>query len=1517
MARPPLELDMLRMLRRSAEPLSGRRLADIAGVAPNTANRALKSLREGGLVRSEKKGSAMLWTTTADVAGLPDLEGAAQERIALVVTAVDLEHTEVLNRLVNAVRVRVGDIWMVRGEVPGNSIDWTVYAARAGMGNATSAALVGLAANDLKANLIAFVGTAAGLKPADQRHLDVVVASQIHNPYSGKQVSTESGSQLLGRGKAYTVPAPLISLVNACIADSKWTPSKRNENYDIKHPHAFVSPIVSVEAVQADPNGPVLQEIRSRFQDAAALDMESFGLAAGSDIHDLPVLVMRGVSDFIGDKSEPGNDSQQPLAARNAAGLFRSVLAYAHPDDFKRGRQVPSSPDPSDHVGAPTVELPGAAQIWMERLGRRSSTRAKAARDALARMREDGVSAATWLSQALHRPPAWLREDDTGDGWALVASLASLSGSKVAWRAFERAADAARLTGEMDASSFLRLVARLERIGAEDDLGGGDHAEEPDPTALDDFDDEVVARLGPVIDVYRAVLEKDLAKTKDRAEIALASLGLCDQSGVLGVPAEAPRILDFDAELRDLVAATVLRQLATTMLAPGAADELGVQSGLAARQLRGNPVTRDLADDGMRLARWAVDLRPNSEGTLLTLAQTTLAVLVSLTARTTADVDDEISRRARHVETDAMLVRESLRDWGGSSGGALAVAARARSVQGDFVGALRMLLPAPDGIASQQESRHPEVVRIGAYIARVVGNDELALELAAKNTDKVEGALMRAAVLADRPQMAAEAKEALFAALAEAKGDHHGLFQVLMALSRRFNSLSDTEQGAVVLHIDRLEMVDSELAEVIRARALISKGDTEGALRHVRGLERNELALEAYADALIAGNRADEAVRLVFKEGMSRSDIPLVVHALELAMDSGLSDLAREIALTMLGRDDCKPLRLKALRALQQTARSEAKPNWSEVATRTNQIIEELRSNNLPVPEVEHWRLAEALLFQEKFEKALTVLLDVPGLSFNERERAQLFITVIWHVIDRQRGRANGPDIVNLGDTKLYAMFMRAAAHWAHDEQIAAAAMSVVLTAPDSSFTESQVADFRDYAENYFARHGEATSIKRVAFAEDNHEPLFELLRAGEGRQRALGELAREVRTGRYPLAVLCEAAGRTTTESLIRRDLGYVIAVGDDATLGEQQARKAIGCRVVVDVTALVVGPWTGETFRKLAANFDSVCIPAQLREDVVRARSMLAMKSTATLSWDSRFQRPVVSEISDEESQAYVDAVEQVWADAQRLQVASVSEVGRRDRWLSAITLAQTMGVPLWADDVAIRRFARAVGVPAFGSIDLISALDGNARLAAAITAFRDNRVVDIHIDQSWYSLAARAKWSTESPLAIAISRPQPWRDLSKAFASFQSLIRMRPKDMDHRTTAAWIQLAANGLALADMSPTRYRAVSGLLAWAIMNADPFFTSGLEGAAMGDDAKVPEEGGQLTELVVAAADTLRDQHYPLADALGSLVDILCGVLIDSFEPGTASRIVGALVKRLSRETGSRVFAAYIQSEGR
>ena len=1507
-----LELEILRMLRRSAEPLSGRQVADIAGVAPNTANKALKALQARDLVQSARAGRATHWTTTADVAGLKEMEGSPQERVALVVTAVELEHTEVRNRLLNVAPVRTGDIRMLRGEVPGGHINWTVYLARAGMGNATSAALVGLAAGSLHAHLVAFVGTAAGLKPADQSHLDVVVASRIHNPYVGKQVPTESGSKLLGRDKTYVVPAPLVAVVNACIADSRWTSSVRSQYYNAEHPHAYVAPIVSVEAVQTDPNGPVMQEIRSRFQDAAALDMESFGLAAGADVHDIPVLAVRGLSDFVGDKAKAGNDDLQPRAAGNAARLLRDILVFADPDDFKRGGPTPPTQPPSDEQDPVTVALPGAVQMWMDRLERRSPARADAAKDALAEMRRGGVTAATWLSRVLHRPPSWLREDDTGDGWALVSTLASIAGSKVAWRGFEKAATAANLTGDADASAYFTVVARLERIGkdpGEDDNDGPGRGAE----TMGDFDGDVVERFGGVIDFYRAVIEGDLAKSKARAEAAVASVGLTDPSGVLRSPEKPVRKVDVDPALRDVMVAAMLRQLAGMMLAPGAADQLGVQSGLAARSLRGNPVTRDLADDGLRLAQWAVALCPNAEGARLTQAQMMLGVLVSMSGRTSADVEDEISKRARVVEADALQIRDVLREWDGSSGSALAVAARARSIQGDYAGALRLLLPAPDGFASQREAKDPDVVRLGSFIARAMGKDELALELAAKNPDRVEGELMRAAVLGGRPQMASEAKDALFAALEQSAGRHDSDFQVLMALSRRFNSLNETERATVMQHIDRVGQLDRDLADVMRARVLLSKGEPEAALRYVRGLERHELALEAHADALVASGRAEEAARLVFDEGIRRGDIPLATEALGIAMDNGLTAIARDVALNLLGRGDGRPARLKALRALQQVAASERK--WQDVATRTEQVIRESADNGLPVPETDYWWMAEALYFLEKFEAALTVLLDAPAVSFKERDKARLFLATLQRAIDERRSRNDAdtrPTVADLSDPKLYAMFMRAAADWADDEQIAAAAMSVVLMAPGAAFTETQVADLRAYMEKYFEQHGENTSIKQIKVEDHNLDALIEFLRGGAAREQALEQLTREVRAGRFPLAALTEAAGRTCTESLIRRDLGYVMAVDDD-TRGEHTAREALGGRAVVDTTALVIAPWTGHPFKKLAAHLDSVIVPAPVREDIARARSSLAMMSTATLGWDTRQQRPVINQTTAEEARAHADAAEQVWADAQCLQVAPVAATTRRYRWLSAITVAQELGIPVWADDIVIRRLARTMGIPAFGSLDLINAFADADGVTAAVASFRENRVVDIPIHEPWHNLAKNAQWHVNSSLALAISRPAAWRDLPESFNKFRSLIRRRPNDMEPQQTATWAHLAANGLAMATIPPARPRVVSALLAWVILFADPFFTTARDAVV---DADLPEEAGSLTELIINAAEDLRDRHYPGADALEPLVDILSRTLLDSLGPEATSRMIAALVGRLNNEVGSRVFAAYIQSAG-
>lgn len=205
----------------------------------------------------------------------------------------------------------------------------------------------------------------------------------------------------------------------------------------------------------------------------------------------------------------------------------------------------------------------------------------------------------------------------------------------------------------------------------------------------------------------------------------------------------------------------------------------------------------------------------------------------------------------------------------------------------------------------------------------------------------------------------------------------------------------------------------------------------------------------------------------------------------------------------------------------------------------------------------------------------------------------------------------------------------------------------------------------------------------------------------------------------------------------------------------------------------------------------------------------------------------------------------------------------------------------------------------------------------MAAAVASFRENWVVDLPIDEPWHRLANRAQWRVDSPLAIAISRPAAWRNIPEAFTEFQSLIRRRPHDMEPEKTVIWAHLAANGLAMATVPPARPKVVSGLLAWVIFFADPFFTAARAGTGAVDGNEIPQEAGRVTELIITAAEDLRERHYPDGHALEPLVDLLCGGLLDSVGPEATSRIVAALVDRLAKETASRVFAAYIQSVGK
>jgi len=491
------------LLASSPEPVSGRRVADALGVSPTTASATLRRLNEHGLVRWRPVGRARLWEldvadprarqlldeqgrkTGRRSAGLTDGLGVraapalrSPMSTAVVLTALPLEYAAVREHLRNVRlnRTRHGTRFEV-GRLTGESLDWNVAIAEIGMGNSSAAAEVGPAIELFEPDLLLFVGVAGSVKPADLRRGDVVVADRVYNLHAGKVTGADPVAGHLSRPLSFPTSHRLVQLVRA-VCRSSWSDAllepgvlaaeqgpPRNDTG--ARPRAEVRAIAAGDVVLASEQTALRQILGERFNDVAAIDMESAGLYETAHRHDgLPVLAIRGISDTIGDKS-PGKDEQwQPRAAAHAAAFTVALLRQADREDLRPSRSTPAQGAVS--VTAPPAARPGSTadvgRVGGGKVGGRPS-RARV-HEALDRLpptivgthawarRHDRAAAdwavielaahteapTGWLGRVRHRSPPWLRDGAGPARWALLAVFAEAHGSSHASWAFAQAA---------------------------------------------------------------------------------------------------------------------------------------------------------------------------------------------------------------------------------------------------------------------------------------------------------------------------------------------------------------------------------------------------------------------------------------------------------------------------------------------------------------------------------------------------------------------------------------------------------------------------------------------------------------------------------------------------------------------------------------------------------------------------------------------------------------------------------------------------------------------------------------------------------------------------------------------------------------------------------------------------------------------------------------------------------------------------------------------------------------------
>ncbi|MGW7615892.1 phosphorylase family protein [Streptomyces antimycoticus] len=248
-------------------------------------------------------------------------KGGTARADVVVLTALEVEYRAVRAHLedprpVKAERGALFELGLFRD----GSGERTVAIHMTGPGNPGAAASVERAAALFAPRAVLFVGVAGGRK--DVALGDVVAADAVYDYETGKD--TESG--FLPRQKTHQSAYGLVQLARLVAAGDAWQGRIRPGD-DAPRPRAHVKPLAAGGRVVAHHRSDAGLRLAAGAGDALAVDMEGFGFLAGAYVNQqLDALVIRGISDLLGDKGEAHDERWQPVASRHAAAFAFELI---------------------------------------------------------------------------------------------------------------------------------------------------------------------------------------------------------------------------------------------------------------------------------------------------------------------------------------------------------------------------------------------------------------------------------------------------------------------------------------------------------------------------------------------------------------------------------------------------------------------------------------------------------------------------------------------------------------------------------------------------------------------------------------------------------------------------------------------------------------------------------------------------------------------------------------------------------------------------------------------------------------------------------------------------------------------------------------------------------------------------------------------------------------------------------------------------------------------------------------
>ena len=280
-------------------------------------------------------------------------------------------------------------------------------------------------------------------------------------------------------------------------------------------------------------------------------------------------------------------------------------------------------------------------------------------------------------------------------------------------------------------------------------------------------------------------------------------------------------------------------------------------------------------------------------------------------------------------------------------------------------------------------------------------------------------------------------------------------------------------------------------------------------------------------------------------------------------------------------------------------------------------------------------------------------------------------------------------------------------------------------------------------------------------------EELRRLLERDQFDPVAFDAMISEVRGGITSLADVARAIDRPYGAGLLHRPAGLLVAADQEPGMraaGEAAAQAAIAAGTcaadlsAVHLTNLVDAATRGQ----LRVALPEVVVSSSSVNDAIRTkdnvRGLAISTYTASLDSDGTLSRTRLTATQraqlQEQSSDLARAV---------CGMTIRADPSREGPAAATITIARTEGLALWCDDTALRQRARGLGVPAFGTIDLASALAKNGIPLDEAQVRRDlaeHYVVDLPLVAEDIVTIARASAWSPGPVHTALSRGPWWR-------------------------------------------------------------------------------------------------------------------------------------------------------------